>query len=70
MDEKFYTLRVHLCNGKEITFKNLNDSQEKEARAHIWTHGIKKQNNHNTWELISPFIIQSAFVIQQEGLIE
>lgn len=69
MSQKFYTLAVKLCNEETLHFKNLTTEQEAEARRKIWTEGLRRKTNLNTFELISPFIIKSAYMIEQEGWI-
>lgn len=61
----YYTLAVTLCNGEVLKYKNLTPDQIKEAQEKIWTQGIKKKINHTTTELLSPFLIKSAIVMEQ-----
>lgn len=67
---KYFTLRVVLCNDENFLFKNLTEEQEKEARQKIWVEGLRRKKTHNTYELINPFTIKSAHMIEQEGWIE
>lgn len=60
-----YTLKVTLCNKDELLFKDLTPDQMEISRKQIWTHGLKRQTNTTTWELISPFVILSAYIIEQ-----
>lgn len=59
---KQFKLKVVLCNKEEHVFE-LDERRAAEV-GKIWTHGLRIQKNATTWELISPFVIQSAILIE------
>lgn len=67
--EKLYTLKVTLCNDENILFRNLTAEQIEQARGKIWVSGLRRKTNLKTWELLSPFIIKSAYEIEQDAFI-
>lgn len=66
---KYYTLKIELCNGEKIAFYNLDEKQRQRAENRIWITGVKVRRDRFSFELVNPFIIKSAFVVEQENFI-
>jgi hypothetical protein len=66
---KFFTLTVKLMDNTTVTFKNLTEEQEAETRAKIFIMGIRRRTNHNTYQLIRPWVIEDAYIIEQPDFI-
>lgn len=64
---KYHTLKIELCNGEKILFRNMDEEAIKKAKERIWKQGIVKQIDKYTKELINPFIIKAAYIIEQEN---
>lgn len=69
--QKYCALKIELCNGEKIVFHNLNEEQVKEVKEKIWVQGVVRPipGDRYAKELINPFIIKSAFIIDQDGFI-
>ena len=62
---KLFTFKVVLSNNQELIYKDLNEQEILKARAGMWTNGVLKKHNAMVTEIISPFIIANAYVIEQ-----
>jgi hypothetical protein len=64
---KYYTLKIKLCNDELLIHKNLSPEQVNKTQATIWLHGLRKKIDNTTTELLSPFTIREALIIEQEN---
>ena len=71
--DKYYTFQIVLHRVQEGTdaheaheFKDCLDTQINQLRNDVWTKGIRINLTPTSWEIISPFLIKQAFVIQQD----
>lgn len=62
---KLFTLSIKIMDGTTVHFKNLTEEQERDFRKRIWVEGIRRKTNHNTYQLIRPWIIEEAYIIEQ-----
>lgn len=64
---KLFTLQVHIVGGEVLEYRNLNDLQLQNARQTLYTQGAKNRTAPGTWEIISPYRISTAYIIEQSG---
>ncbi len=62
---KLFTFKIILCDKSEILMKNLTAEQLNAKRKNMWVDGVLKKTNEMTAQIISPFTISEAWIIQQ-----
>lgn len=72
-EKRYWTFQVVLHRKPEGTddneaheFRDCDDMGVKELRNDVWTKGLKIQHGPKAWEVISPFMVKSAFIILQD----
>lgn len=64
---QYATLTVVLVNKEEIKFHNLDEAAVKHIKETLWSRGVKKWINKDTYEILSPFVICRAYITLQTG---